>query len=435
MKSYMKTRIWDWIFCLVISTGLVFHIYSGFVLDEGLAQNTPLVILCMAVLCMVYILFSYKKITRIIGIIIVVAVIAAYILYAQTSGIFENESANYKSIALVITLATSFVCFLATRTKVGTIILLLAGNLICAGSKFLQFPVENWQMITFVIGVIAMLLYRTYMMTLMEVTRGKLRLNRYVSQSLIGLLLAVIISTIAFVAIIKPLNPPTRDLTLITKLEKMDVVSKIGISSLKEYLDPSLLAESQQEQLELAAKLEEQQKEEQQQEEEKEEEQLQQEGVQGKVKMHLYHYEFDQKQIPWLVILIAAILFALIFQWFFRRKRWKEAVGLLSYEGGIYNFYGFFLKALKKCGYKKPQNHTLYQYAQNLQHEMQAFDTESASFEDLTKVYIQVVYGEKEATREEYEMFEQYYNGFFKNMRKEIGFFKYLRKIWFLATA
>ncbi|SDB01765.1 hypothetical protein [Eubacterium oxidoreducens] len=431
MKFYIKTRIWDWLFLIVISTGLVFHIYSGFELDYGLAQNVPLVIACMAGLHLIYLLFSYEKRTRILGIILVVVVLMILIVYGHASHIFDEEAANATGIAVICTIATSFVCYLATRTRVATIVLLVVGNLVCAGSHFLQFPVETWQLIVFIAGTVAMLGYRNYMMTVLQVHSGKVRLHRYAIQILIGIAAVCLLTTGLYLGVVKPLNPPTRQLTLITKLERMDLLSKIGVSSLKEYLDPNLLSQSQK-QLELASQLEEQQQQEQTEEEDKEQSQ---QNANGSIGVNLMHYDFTKYTIPLGIIVLAIIVFLLVGQWFIRRKKWKKQVTALSYEGQVNAYYRFFLKALKRAGYQKPNHHTLYEYSESLSHEMQAFDGKEASFEQLTDIYIKMVYGEKVVCKEEVSKFEKYYEGFFKNLKKEIGLWKYLRKIWFLATA
>ena len=184
MKHFVKVRIWDFILCLLCQTGLVFNVFSGFLLEDSLYSNVILVILIMAVLDVIYFLFSYNRKLMIIGIIIAVLAFAAYIYYAASSGIFENESAHSIGITFAVTVFVSLAVYLLGRTKAGIVVLFIIGNFIIIGCYFLQYPVELWTFLIFEVAAFLFFLYRCYCLTTMKVYAGRVKFPVFILQFL-----------------------------------------------------------------------------------------------------------------------------------------------------------------------------------------------------------------------------------------------------------
>ena len=145
MKQYLKYRVWEWILCACIATGLVFALYSGFVLEDSFSSSVPKVGLFMLVAMAILGLLTRNRATIIAGIIAGVALLAFVVFYTHTHEVFGDESsetANSLFIAISVTVLAAVLVYLACRTRPGTIALFLVGNILICGAHFLQFPVE-----------------------------------------------------------------------------------------------------------------------------------------------------------------------------------------------------------------------------------------------------------------------------------------------------
>ncbi|MCD8018078.1 MAG: hypothetical protein LUF92_00365 [Clostridiales bacterium] len=242
MMQYYKNRIWDILLCIALSIGLVFHIDSGFLLEDRLSASVPATILLVAIVVLLLFLFASSKIMTMIGIVTGVVLLVIFLIYVRIAHPFAEEAANSLGITVTILILSTLLTFLATRTRAGTIVLFLIGNLILAGSCFLQFPVKTWAFLLFVLAACMMFLYRIYVISLQQVHTGKVRMQRYMTQTLGVCLTAFVVAAVAFFGVVRPLNPPTRELKLITRLENMQLLAVLGVSTVKELPDPELIS-------------------------------------------------------------------------------------------------------------------------------------------------------------------------------------------------
>ncbi len=413
MIHYLKTRIWDFFLCIAISVGLVMHIYSGFILEDKLSSNIGWVTICMMVLLIIFFIFAYNRITTISGIVIGIVGFIGFLIYARSNHIFADEASNSLSIAVAITILTALTVFLSTRTSIGIIILLVIGNFVTAGSYFLQYPVKAWSFYLFLFSTLLILWYRNYSMTLLKIQTGKVRIKTYFVQSMIMCLVAIFLASGAYIGLIKPLNPPTRALKLITKLENMDILQVMGVTTPKEMLDPNFKSNrkpSQENENTNSDK-----KETIPNNTKSKKEKKPQSG-------RAVHYNLHSKTIPWLIIILISLIIVLIGLKIFMRKHWEGKVRSLSNENQVVNYYQLFLRKLALAGYGRPSQNTLLEYAKNL---------EFKNFSYLTEVYSGVFYGRQKVSEEQKKAFVDFYQSFYKDLRKEMGTFQYVVKVVF----
>lgn len=441
MRQYLKSIFWDWLLCVGTSFGLVVHVYSGFVLEDQYSQNMVAVLVFVAAVTFVLELFSYNKASVIAGVVAGAALLVLFLVYVNATNPFADETANSVGIFIVVTVMTALLCFLAARTRAGIIALFLAGNLVIAGSAFLQFPVRPWSLLVFLFSIAFLFFWRVWRITLMHVFTGKIRTKRFLVQMFCVCGVCFLLAAAVFGGVIRPLSPPTRELKLITKLEQMDLLRVLGVSSVKKLLDPSLRSSLLPEEILYADNAGEEENEEYDKEQEKEEEEKQQEeedsaGANDEVdadnvqEAFAVWYDMYQVKILWSVIIIAAAVaaaFLLRMQW---HRSWRRKLDGMDRESAIVNFYQFFYRRLQRCGFKRAPTHTLYEYAKAMEHEMQVLAVGDVTFCALTEVYVRVWYGRGSADEEDMEMFSKFYGSFFKNLRREIGGFRYLLKIF-----
>ncbi len=430
MRDFLKLRVYDWILCAMLATGLVFHIFSGFVLEDTFSQRIPYVILFLLVAMAVMVLLTYTRITIIIGVVAGVALLLLVMVYTRTHQVFTDETsetANSLFIALTVTIIAAVLVYLACRSRPGIIALFLAGNIIICGAYFLQFPVQRWSFLLFEFAAVVMFLYRNHMVTLSQSQTGKVRVPRFMIQTVIVCLVAFVLSGTAYLGIVKPIEPPTRELKLIEELKQMSIVKKMGLYSVVELLDPSLQSSAEPNGTETGDPEEPTDQGEQgtgQDEGGPDQSQKAPEQKQEETQSIFYNIHFWY--IPWFWIILAAIIAAVFTGRWFIKRRWKTHVDEMPLADCIVNYYKYFLTRLSRLGYKKPANHTLYEYAADMDHTLETFTDGEASFANLTDIYVRTLYGRNDVSKEEAGLFQKFYDKFYSALRKEVGFWKYM---------
>lgn len=450
MKRYLRNMSWDWALCTCSSVGLLFHIYAGFVLEDPYSGNIPVVFAFAGALTFLLALAAYSKASAIVGVCMGVAVILAYLIHSRGNNPFADETTYSTEVFLALTVLTCVMVFLAARTRAGIVSLFVVGSIVMGGSAFLQFPVQVWGLLLFLFSTGALYLYRVYRNTLLRVFAGKIRIARYMVQALCVCLAAFLLAGGIFMAVIRPLSPPVQDLKLITRLQSMELFQVLGVATTKMLLDPSLRASGNVEGTLYGSQPGEKEDEKESggegsggqeqgqdgsqgdalEEETEQEDRNEERDPDKKQESVPVWYEVNDSKIAWglILLVVAAVLLPLLRV--MSRKRWYRAVCALDRESAVLNFYQFFCEKLAICGCRKPENFTLYEYARNMEHELQPFAQGEGTFSRLTQVYARVLYGRCAVTEEEYRMFTEFYGSFYKNLRRESGMFRYLVR-WF----
>lgn len=437
MTHFLKYRVWDLILCVCISTGLVFHIYSGFLLEDAFSSNVWKVVGVLAVESVALILFSYNRLTTGIGIGVGIILLALFLAYARSNDVFIDETGNSLCIALSVTVLTGLLVYLASRSRPGLIALFLAGNIVMAGSAFLQFPVKVWGFLLFNPALCILFWYRNYVKTLRKVQSGKVRMPGFLLQTCVICMVAFVLAGGIYGGIVRPLNPPTRDLKLITRLKQMEILKVTGVYNVIEYFDPEMASgnvpdgdmNGQEDTEEQKNENPENESSQNQKPDIPQEEEETPDRPQTQVAQEVW-YDLHEINIPWLIIIIAALIAATFLTRYYLKKRWECRVKALQPESRIVNYYMYFYSRLSRTGYKKPKTHTFYEYARDMEHPLETFADGKADFMYLTDIYIRTFYGRNPVTAEEVQLFEQFYGRFHKALRKEIGIFKYFINIF-----
>lgn len=436
MKHFLKYRVWDFILCVCISLGIVFHIFSGFLLEDSLSSHPAAVAGLLAVEAAALILFSYSRLTTGIGIGIGIVLLALALGYTRGRDLLGDETENSLIIALLATFLTGLLVYLACRTRVGIIALFLVGVIVTAGTHFLHWPVSGWYFLLFLFAAMIMFWYRTYMKNMVKVSHGMIRLRRFLLQAFILGMAAFVVGGGAYMGIVRPLQPPTRELKLITLLKQMDILEVVGVHNVRELLDPNLISSQDAQDTELANQKTGQDMETGGDMNDKQGDlnTAEQTSVQhpNKESAQEIFYDLYESLLPWLILCIAIIIAVAFILRYWSRRRWKQRMDSLSPQLQVVNYYEFFIAKLARAGYKRPGNHTLYQYAADISHPLEEYTVGGADFLVLTEIYIRTFYGRNSVTEEEAALFVQFYNNFRRALRRDIGIWKYMIKIfWF----
>lgn len=429
MIAFLKSRLVDLILCLLMSLGLIFPIFSGFVLDDFVAGSLIVTAVVSFVVLLICLLFSYNKKTVISGIVIALMAIIGISVYLAQNAILANEADNSLTVSIVVILVTSFLVYLASSSKKGLVVLFLIGNIIIAAAYFLKFPVHISAVIDFDFSMLIAIWYSTYKNSLLLAQAGLVQSHQYVIQSVVIAFVTICLCSGLYFGVVQTINPPTRELKLIEKLQNMEILKQLGIFSQYDQFDPNLLSNTvSNENLKGNIEGEEENQQDGQDEDTEidENEESQTNGLSDetvkKIKYNLRHFV-----IPWTAVVVVLLIGLNVYLRYYFKKQWEKRIKALSYENQVINYYYFFIKRLSRTQFKRLKTDTLIEYSQKMDDELSRFDTD-IHFSDLTNIYMNVYYGLNHATQEEVQLFEDYYKVFLKGIRKEIGFIKYYLK-------
>lgn len=437
MREYLKYRIWDWIFCSGIAVGLVFPLFAGFVLDDAFSSSVPLVTVFMFAVMALLLFFSRSRITVIVGIVCGVALLLFVMVYVRVNDVFGGqgqEASNSLFVAMVVASVTAVLVYLAGRSRPGILAMFLIGTIVICGSYFLMFEVHTWSLLLFLFCVFLLYWYRNYLCSLDQAQAGKIRLPRFMVQSILLCLAALVIGGGAWYGIVRPLSPPTRELKLIQDLKQMNIVRQTGLYSTQEYLDPNQQSARDADQ-DMDGTQEKEEDGDQQGDAAAEgaqdtEQDQQQDAPQKKQDAQAVYYLLHWRKIPWKIIVAAMVVAGAFALRYLGKKNWESVIQKMTPEEQIRQVYTYILLRLERIGMKRPDGYTLYEYAADLEDRLERFAVEEADFTKLTEIYVSVFYGGNEAAPEAVQLFWRFYGNFHRALRKEIGNFRYLINIF-----
>lgn len=435
MRAYLKSRVGDLILSLCLTVSLVYTIASGFVLEPVWSGRPYTIVLLSLIVLFVLFLAAYRRILTLICIGVGCGGAVLTVLYMQASHPLAEEAANSVFLYLLITVLTAVLVFLLGRSRAGIIVLFLTGNLIGAGAHFLQFPAPLWSFLLFTFAAFALFFHRVYLAGLKRAALGRVRPGRHLVQGTALCLAALGLAGGLYAGVIRPLNPPTQELKLITLLKSMDTLKVLGVSTVKTVLDPEQTSFQPPEQTQHSNE------EGEEPEDVPEETPLSTppeeslpapEEITGNTKEELSAVSYDRKEWNplWLLLLIPLAIAGACVLRLVLRRRWQAKVQALPREDGVVNYYQFFTKRLGRIGLARPEGHTLRKFAEDTAHQLESFAVGEATFAALTEIYEGVLYGCRSVTREEYRLFEEFYRHFAPALRRELGPVKYYLRIF-----
>jgi hypothetical protein len=435
MRQYIKQRFADWLLCVGMAACMTQALCSGFVLEEGAYCSVVVIFALSAAIQALLQLISYRRRFVIIGIIAGAALASAAVITIKTTQIFTTEGAGDRLIFTLILFAASLLVFLLTRMRTGTATLFLLGTLTCTGAYFLQFPIMLWSLLVFEIAVSAMFFFRVYTVSLFKADIGKVRIGAYMLQTGVVCLAAFALAGGIYRGVVRPLDPPTQEVRLITRLQSMPLLEVLGVSDTKVIFDSELASQQTPDTVEFSSDTGDEQNESIGEEPLQTGSQNNGSSFPGFISdvqqtLDTVNYGLLQTSYVWLLLLIPLLLAGTYDLRLFVRKRWQQRVRSLPKEDAAANYYCFFLKCFKRLGVKRGNCHTLREYVENYMLQLQAFSAEDISFAALTGTYEKILYGGGNISAKEYEQFETYYGSFYENLRRELGTLKYCMRIF-----
>ena len=430
MRQYVRLHAWDFILTVLIAIGMHLNTFSAFMIRESYMTNYLLVAAVTTVVMAVMFVIGYNKRNAIIGGAGWAVFLIGWIIYLRANDLINLEDGADETIPAFwsIVIFGSALIYLLTRNRKILFGAAPIGLLFCAAFKFLEYPVSVPGLFILIIAVILEILYLVYKDSLLTADYGNYTIRHFLEQSIAIVAVVVMLSSGVFYGIVKPLDPPTRDLKLITKLMSFDILELLGVASTQEVKDPNQGEEDQDEE----EPPEEKEEEKDDEENEQNEEENKQESDE-KISAQTMSYNEKDYTVYWVTALIILLLAApFVIKYVLRSRRRRRLNGLDASNQAAF-VYDFFLDRLKKLGVGKADSQTILEYAEQQEGVLENFTAEDGTtFEEMTELYNYHLYSKLPIKPEDANKFVAMYDSFYKNAKAFVGTWRYIRKFWVL---
>lgn len=430
MRQYVRLHAWDFLLTVLIAIGMHLNTFSAFMIRESYMTNYLLVAVVTTLVMAVMFVIGYNKRNTIIGGAGWAVFLIGWIIYLRANDLINLEDGADETIPAFwsIVLFGSALIYLLTRSRKILFGAAPIGLLFCAAFKFLEYPVSVLGLFILIIAVILEILYLVYKDSLLTADYGNYTIRHFLEQSIAIVTVVLMLSSGVFYGIVKPLDPPTRDLKLITKLMSFDILELLGVASTQEVKDPNQGEEDQDEE----EPPEEKEEEKDDEENEQNEEENKQESDE-KISAQTMSYNEKDYTVYWVTALIILLLAApFVIKYVLRSRRRRRLNGLDASNQAAF-VYDFFLDRLKKLGVGKADSQTILEYAEQQEGVLESFTAEDGTtFEEMTELYNYHLYSKLPIKTEDAAKFVAMYDSFYKNAKAFVGTWRYIHKFWVL---
>ena len=430
MRQYVRLHAWDFLLTVLIAIGMHLNTFSAFMIRESYMTNYLLVAVVTTLVMAVMFVIGYNKRNTIIGGAGWAVFLIGWIIYLRANDLINLEDGADETIPAFwsIVLFGSALIYLLTRSRKILFGAAPIGLLFCAAFKFLKYPVSVPGLFILIIAIILEILYLVYKDSLLTADYGNYTIRHFLEQSIAIVTVVVMLSSGVFYGIVKPLDPPTRDLKLIMKLMSFDILELLGVASTQEVKDPNQGDEDQDEE----EPPEEKEEEKDDEENEQDEEENKQESDE-KISAQTMSYNEKDYTVYWVTALIILLLAApFVIKYVLRSRRRRRLNGLDASNQAAF-VYDFFLDRLKKLGVGKADSQTILEYAEQQEGVLESFTAEDGTtFEEMTELYNYHLYSKLPIKTEDAAKFVAMYDSFYKNAKAFVGTWRYIRKFWVL---
>ncbi len=430
MRQYVRLHAWDFLLTVLIAIGMHLNTFSAFMIRESYMTNYLLVTVVTTLVMAVMFVIGYNKRNTIIGGAGWAVFLLGWIIYLRANDLINLEEGADETIPAFwsIVIFGSALIYLLTRSRKILFGAAPIGLLFCAAFKFLEYPVSVPGLFILIIAIILEILYLVYKDSLLSADYGNYTIRHFLEQSIAIVTVVVMLSTGVFYGIVKPLDPPTRDLKLITKLLSFDILELLGVASTQEVKDPNQGDEDQDEE----EPPEEKEEEKDDEENEQDEDENKQESDE-KISAQTMSYNEKDYTVYWVTALIILLLATpFVIKYVLRTRRRRRLNGLDANNQAAF-VYDFFLDRLKKLGVGKADSQTILEYAEQQEAVLENFTAEDGTtFEEMTELYNYHLYSKLPVRPEDAKKFMAMYDSFYKNAKAFTGTWRYIRKFWVL---
>ncbi len=444
IRNYIRHSLPDFLLCLLITAGLAIHVYQGFYLPQALSTDVLRTLLVAAAADALLFLAAYSRRSALTGVLVGVLAIGAAIVLLQMTGLLTLEGENAEANGgwwYFLTVFCALLVFLLTRTPAGTALLFGGGAVVLAMLDLLQYDCYPLGLLAFLWGCGVMYLYKCYRRNVLRSSTIKNAFSSVLCCSMVLATLGMVLSGALWWGVVRPLDPPTREIKLINKIMSLEVLEVLGISQTVEVMDFDAQSNVEDEDISrLTSQTGDSQELPEQVETRREEGDtadgeapesaaLERDESEAATEVTYTRDDVLRAAISGAVVL-ALLLAAAIWLWRRRRKNWFRRLGRLGAEGRVIYLYGWFLKKFPLLGLPQSGADTPYDYAARVERQTRFLTVApDADWHAVTELFVQTYFGGQPVPADGERMLERFCGAFHKNCRHALGG-KYLWK-WF----
>lgn len=436
-QRYLKNNIWDTILCTIVSAILVQAACKGFYIPEELADSIAAISFTALLFQIFFLLCSYNRRSIAISMIILCVAVLVMVIVLR-----RNPDNAEETLYPLVAFAISALVFLFSRSKSRAGALFLFGSIELAGAAFLQYSQNIAAFLIFLWAAGTLFFYRVYRSQLLKLDSVRPALTSFFLTASIISVLIIAVGAGLHHFVIRPLDPPTRELKLITRLISLEVIQKIGVSSEIYLIDNERISDKTEKSDRISSL-----------KGEKDDDSVapnspdedvsagQQEGGMaerifgsGKDVESAFAISYQQKNyfiiygaIGFVLIIVCAICLKR-----HSRKKWYRKLLQKDRKQQILELYHFFLKKLQHIGFPSADTCTPKEYANRIKAQFIRFAGKDCDFGIISDAFSRSFYGDLHPEENEYQLYLRLYNEFYKNCRKQLGNVRYVFKFYTL---
>ena len=437
LGRYLREHAAEMVLFAIMAAALSATMAECFFIDSASPATVGLLLGCVVVLtCACYAAASSRK-AVLIGIpAIVGAVVVAYIVlsFATPVQLFEDSYSNpvfMFHVAVLITL----LLFLCTRRTPLFIAAFIIGAFLCSAVQFLYSQNHVLEAVAYLAAGAAIVMLRRGIAGDGAVLSGVAKRLGAPLAALAVALVALGAACLVFFLVIAPLNPPARELKLITERYALEEVHVSGLTDILHTPDKNQDSRNRDDETKKTNQTDGSTDDAQGQgsPEPNGDDQSLGGGMSalGDVLSRALKYLQDNwiavVLVFLLVLVVAYVLCVLLRRWL--RKRALGRLGALGPAGEAAGIYRYVCRGYELCGVYSRGSATPSELAANNQAATTAFENGAmpVDFRELTCTFERVVYGGQVPQEAELEQLRGYYRGFPACALRHAGRFKYIR--------
>jgi hypothetical protein len=430
MINILKNKVAEYILCVIAVLSLSLNLFQSFNIPDRLALNMSLTIglISAAILALYFAFFSFKS--SIISTCILMVLIVGFAIYSNVTDFFIRHSISFKEeyIYYFIILICCIVVFITSKSKAGIIILFLSGITAFFFLSVLQYTRFFIWFIAFLASVGVMFLIKIYTANTVKFKTEKSACIGYCGVALASCGLSLIISGVIFCGITGLFHPQAKPLALLTNNTVLKMATKVGAASpitvskaetyyKKEYKkttttnDTGKLLKNRSGTSSASSSPS-----------------LKQAAPNSPKQAKLNRITYFSNTPLGLIVaicILSAIILAYVIK-FICRFRMIKKIARIEKNEQILMLYAFYMKMLKKIGYRRNPIETPLEFTSKLCKSVNTIQFSQVTFEEITSLVNKVYYGNQQINNYEYARLQEFNNTFLKSCRKNTGTAKYV---------
>lgn len=438
IRRYLSQSWGEWLLLLLACTALFATSCLGFHFVDEQKYNYLLMVLVEAVSLALLFVVGYSKKTVLIGSILVVLLLA--VVFGGGSVLSGNnllaDSYDNPFLFYFLGFGIAMLAYLCSRWRPSLVVGILLGVIVCCAVQFLYLNDAIVALLLYLFASVALLVLKIFQSHAPRREEEHSAAPWVLASGAALAALALGVAAALFVFVIAPLEPPARELKLITEYYSLEEVHVNSRYWMEEVYDEET-SDVTGDETDLTNSLEDylqnylgnqQSDEEQGQEEEipAEESGYDLDGM-GDELGALWYFN----TIPLLLVIALLLLVLIVASILIKRAlraRWFRRVSSRPKDEQAIAFYVFFTKRFALLGSKLSPSLTPYEYMARLKPVCRFFEdgVEGGSFATMTDAYVKTIYGQLEPTNDEIACNHALYRGFYRRAVAYVGRMKYL---------